>query len=274
MHQFNYDLHNLCVFTDMDGTILGHYDYAYAPVLPVLEKLAQQKIPVVVNSSKTFAEIAIWLRKLHLQPPFVAENGGVIYFDAEKILLGRAYSEIRTLLETLRLEHGWRFEGFGDMTVERVVDVTGLTVDEAVNAKAREVSEPLLWHDSEEALQGFCEVVASHDLQVVRGGRFYHVMGWHDKAKAMQKLLEMRVLQGRDSVISTDNSTVMALGDGSNDLPMLRAADIAVILPAGNFTGLELAENPQATPKKVIYASAAAPAGWALAMEEILLAMD
>ena len=274
MHQFNFNLHNLCVFTDMDGTILGHHDYAYAPVLPVLEKLAQYKVPVVVNSSKTFAEIALWLKKLHLQPPFIAENGGVIYLASQKILLGRVYSEIRSLLEKLRIENGWRFEGFGDMTVERVVEVTGLLADEARNAKAREVSEPLLWHDSEAALQAFQQALQAADLQLVRGGRFYHVMGWHDKAAAMQKLLEMQVLHARDSMISADNCTVIALGDGNNDLPMLQCADIAVILPAGNFTSLELAENPQATPKKVIYASAAAPAGWALAVEQILMAID
>lgn len=257
-----------CIFTDMDGTVLGHHDYQYAPVLPVLEKLANQQIPVVVNSSKTHAEIANWLEKLNLQPPFISENGGVIYLPAgNKQILGTPYPQIRAFMQQTRQAFGWSFEGFGDMTVERVVEVTGLTNDEASQAMQREVTEPMLWHDSEEALEAFTEQAASKGLQVVRGGRFYHVMGQHDKAKAMNWLVTEG---GLLTETQRENLCLVALGDGNNDRAMLEAADIAVVLPAGNFTSLQIEAKPEAYPKQVIYAQQAAPEGWAQTVNQVL----
>ncbi|WP_321277221.1 HAD-IIB family hydrolase [Thiomicrorhabdus indica] len=269
-----------CIFTDMDGTVLGHSDYEYAPVLPVLEQLAKEGIPVVVNSSKTYAEIATWLEKLNLEPPFISENGGVIYLPSRaqvpiraqvpagnKQILGTPYPQIRAFMQQVREEFDWQFEGFGDMLVDRVVETTGLATEDAEQAMQREVTEPMLWHDSEESLEAFIQLAERIGLQVVRGGRFYHVMGQHDKAKAMNWLLTESGLLGQKQ---RENVCVVALGDGNNDRAMLEGADIAVVLPAGNFSSLEIDAKPDGYPKKVIYAQKAAPEGWAETVRRIL----
>jgi len=48
----------LLVFTDLDGTLLTHEGYSWQPAAPALERLRQLDIPLILNSSKTAAEIA------------------------------------------------------------------------------------------------------------------------------------------------------------------------------------------------------------------------
>ena len=47
----------IAIFTDLDGTLIRHEDYSFAPVKALLRKLQFKHIPVVLASSKTRAEI-------------------------------------------------------------------------------------------------------------------------------------------------------------------------------------------------------------------------
>ena len=69
------------IFTDLDGTVLNHHNYAYEAVLPLLEQLQLRGVPVILNSSKTLSELEVWQRRLHLHTPMIAENGGVIRYQ-------------------------------------------------------------------------------------------------------------------------------------------------------------------------------------------------
>jgi mannosyl-3-phosphoglycerate phosphatase len=46
----------LMVVSDLDGTLLDHSDYSFDLVLPVLDRMDEAGIPLVVNTSKTRAE--------------------------------------------------------------------------------------------------------------------------------------------------------------------------------------------------------------------------
>ena len=48
------------IFTDLDGTLLDHYNYDFSPAQPMLSWLAEQNIPVIPATSKTFAELLVW----------------------------------------------------------------------------------------------------------------------------------------------------------------------------------------------------------------------
>lgn len=252
----------LIIFTDLDGTLLNHSTYDYEAVLPMFERLKQLGIPVVLNSSKTLSELEEWKSKLKLDTPVIAENGGVMTVpDAslkseEKVLIGHPYQEIRSYIEHLRDVHGWQFEGFGDWTLSEVMNHTGLHHKEALLATEREVTEPILWHDSDENLQRFKDALEQTQLTLKKGGRFYHVMGKHDKADAMHFLVNKEYFScGRDCV-------VMALGDSDNDIAMLNYADIPIVIsnPAGK--GIEI---PSA-----VYTDSEAPDGWIEAVEAVL----
>ncbi|MEA3406313.1 MAG: HAD-IIB family hydrolase [Pseudomonadota bacterium] len=253
-------MNNYTIFSDLDGTLLNHHTYAYEAVLPLLTQLADRNIPVILNSSKTLSELEVWKQRLSLKTPMIAENGGVIrYDDGETMhtkLIGKPYSEIRSFIKHLRKFNGWQFEGFGDWTVAEVMNHTQLKINDAVHAKEREVSEPILWNDSEESLARFKNALSAEGLTLKKGGRFYHVMALHDKADAMQ------FLEGNKAFGCGQACTTIALGDGGNDLAMLEYADIAVVMPPANGAPLQV--------ESAIYSKLEAPQGWVESIESIL----
>ncbi|MBO1926438.1 HAD-IIB family hydrolase [Thiomicrorhabdus sp. 6S2-11] len=265
------------VFTDLDGTLLGHHDYHYQPVLPMLKKLQSLHIPVILNSSKTFYEMRDWLERLGLQPPFIAENGGVIYFSTndenQKRLLGKDYSQIRQILQQLRHEQGFNFKGFGDGTVEDVMRSTSLDRASAQQAMQRAVTEPITWLDTMTRLEQFKTLLAEHGLQLQKGGRFYHVMAHHDKASALEWVVNQSVSAGRfgeqnsnlAEKVFAKSPWVFALGDGGNDKQMIQTADVGLVLPAANGDSLKIDR------KNVFTAEKSSPYGWVEALQEYLI---
>lgn len=250
----------LVIFTDLDGTLLNHHSYDYEAVCPLIQKLKASNIPLILNSSKTLSELEIWQQKLDLPPPVIAENGGVVLLPngegAQQVYIGRPYDEIRQILVELRNHHGWEFEGFGDWTLAEVMNQTGLKTREASLAKERDVVEPIVWNDSEEAFKIFEAELEKEDLRLKRGGRFWHVMGKHDKAEAMQFLVN------KEYFSCGTICTIVALGDSDNDLSMLNYANIPVVMPRAVGKPLEV--------NGAIYIDEEAPHGWVKAVEQIL----
>lgn len=271
------------VFTDLDGTLLGHHDYQYLPVLPTIKKLQSFGIPVILNSSKTFAEINEWLDRLGLEPPFISENGGVIYFSKndpqQKRLLGMDYAQIRVILEGLRSQYGFNFQGFGDGTVEDVMRSTSLDRVSAQQAMQRAVTEPITWLDTMTRLQQFKSLLAEHELQLQKGGRFYHVMAHHDKASALKWVVKHSLYNVDEDETEHGNALsenlanrvfakspwVVALGDGGNDKQMIAQADIGLILPAASGDNLKIKQS------NVFFTEKSSPYGWVESLQTHLL---
>lgn len=261
----------LVVFTDLDGTLLDKRDYGWAPAADVLSRLAELGVPVVLNSSKTAAEMGELRNELRNGHPFVGENGGALcipfgYFEGalthpgtpcDVTPCGVRYNVIREVLVQLREREGYRFRGFGDCTDSEVMAATGLDLESAQRARQRAATEPLEWLDSPERLEVFERAVREQGLQVTRGGRFVHVMGEVDKGRAVQQLLQRYRARFGD-VVS------VGLGDSPNDLPMLNEVDIAVVIPGG------AAPNMQPQAAEVLRPKAPGPTGWAWAMRRIL----
>jgi mannosyl-3-phosphoglycerate phosphatase len=279
----------LLVFTDLDGTLLDHHSYSFAAALPALQRLRELNIPVVPVSSKTLAELAPLMRELGNPHPCIAENGGLIavppdYFAAPDAaapltegyrVLGAPsrYDEIRRTAQRLRAEQHYQFRGFGDMSAEDVADCTGLSTSEATLAKRRLCSEPLLWLDTGAALDHFREALEETDLQLVQGGRFFHLMGRHDKASAIRELCEHYRSAG------FSDFRTLGLGDSPNDIPMLQAVDAPILIrrPDGSCLSLQTdhpaccseSPGPEGWNQSVLQVLDAAAAGTPLTCAEI-----
>lgn len=255
------------IFTDLDGTLLDHDTYSWAPAAEALEDLRRRQIPVVLNSSKTLAELRPLRRALGLDHPVICENGAFIdvpqgYFTSAMPL--RAPPPSREVVQAAYLEvtagHRYRCEAFFELGVAGIARVTGLDAASAARANDRHATEPVLWHDSAAALEQFSAAIAALGLRCVRGGRFLHVMGDADKASAMGDLM---AAWARETPLRPPTS--IALGDGPNDIEMLAAADIAVIVRARHGQHIDLGDHGC-----VIRTEEYGPAGWHNAIRQLL----
>jgi mannosyl-3-phosphoglycerate phosphatase len=230
------------VFTDLDGTLLNHDDYSYKAAMPAIEELRANGTPLILVSSKTRAEMAQLCAELVITDPYVCENGSLIVMPeawvksfgiatdsftfsdgAWQFVQGAKRPQILMLLAELKRHYD--FTGFAEMSVANVVDCTGLSEAAAAQAMQRLATEPLLWHDKESALIEFAQQLSKHNLRVVKGGRFYHVMAHCDKSDAVRYLLNTYESHYGAKVKS------IALGDSPNDLVMLKEVDQAVVMP-------------------------------------------
>ena len=273
------------VFTDLDGTLLGHDDYAYEPTLPLIKKLQDADIPVVLSTSKTLPEVIEWRRRLGLSGPFMVENGSAIYLSEpaagvpaagdpaagdpaagdpaagdpaagvlaagsrdtrpDRIVLGVPIKQLRTCLAP--------FEGsvvdFTTCPLEQAMALTGLDEASTLAARNREFTLPLQVTDPgiEDQL---AHSAGAAGFQCTRGGRFLHLQGACNKGMALQEI--RRVFENR----SGQRPITIALGDNENDRAMLEAADIAVVMRTDNGHVLQLDRE------QVIYTHQTAPHGW------------
>ncbi len=269
---------SLVIFTDLDGTLLDHETYSEEPARPALERVRQLGVPLIFCSSKTRAEIEPLRRRLHNRHPFIVENGGAVFIpkgvfpfrpdDSREvdsylvIELGERYEVLRRMLAELRRETELPLVGFGDMTADEVMRQTRLPRQEAVLAKRREYDEPFysLTPLSVEEERRLEQAVRRHGLSLTRGARFLHLMGDNDKGKAVRLVLN---LYERNSGRRPKSA---ALGDSLNDLPMLEAVDVPILVqkPGGEYDARVLEHlDPRRAP-------GVGPAGWNAAVMALL----
>ena len=265
----------LVVMTDLDGTLLDHHTYSYAPALPVLSRLKTAGIPLILNTSKTAAELEPLRKELKNLDPYIVENGSAIFvpvnYLGEEIestaqktgdnvhVLGALRAEILAVIQKIRADEKFLFTGFADMKVSEVTDHTGLSETEALLAATREYSEPLIWQDSARQLHSFGALIANHGLRLLKGGRFVHVIGACDKGQCLRWLKE------RFTNSFGKRPPFVALGDSHNDVAMLNAADIAVIVRSSQHEPPVLEKQ-----SSIITTEDFGPQGWADALTQIL----
>jgi mannosyl-3-phosphoglycerate phosphatase len=229
----------LIVFTDLEGTLLDQNTYSYAASLRALRKLQTLKMPVVLCSSKTRAEIEPVWRELSLADPFIVENGGAIYFlpdyfpeavpdarPANKVStlkLGTHISELRAgLAEAARRLH-IRVRSFGEMSQAEIVELTGLTKQQAQAAAEREFDEPFVIEEpSRERM--LATALRMRGFTVTRGDRFFHLSRGSDKGKAARLLMDLYRKEADATLMS------VGLGNSANDLALLLAVERPILI--------------------------------------------
>lgn len=267
----------LVVFTDLDGTLLDHDTYRWEAARPALAALKARRVPVVLCTSKTRAEVLPLREALGFQHPFVVENGGAIYLPAnyfppapaagreeagfQVLELGVRYPRLVRALEEEARASGVKVRGFSRMSDEEVSRLCGLSPAAARRARQREYDEPfLIEQGSHQQKEDFFHRLRERGLHWRAGGRFLHLMGASDKGKAVTRLLQLyRVRYG--AIRS------MGLGDSPNDLDLLAVVDVPVLVarPDGSHD-----ETLRSTLPHARLAAGVGPVGWNQAVLENL----
>jgi mannosyl-3-phosphoglycerate phosphatase len=255
---------SLVVVSDLDGTLLDHTTYDFAPARRALDRLRNEGIPLVLCTSKTRAEVEPLRDAMGNRDPFIVENGGGVFipvgyfpFDVEDaelrgdywvVSIGDRYADLVGTLERASLETGVRVQGFATMSDEAVAEATSLSLAEAHLARDREFDEPFVILDAERG-QELLAAIKHAGKQWTRGGRFYNITGASNKALAVSRLA---ALYRRHLGVTR----TVGLGDAPNDAGFLSVVDIPIVVASPHATRLRaLVPRARVTDRP-------GPAGW------------
>ncbi|WP_148688483.1 phosphoglycolate phosphatase [Methanopyrus sp. SNP6] len=190
------------VITDIDGTITGDDRAVHLKCVRYLRELQKRGILVGIATGNTLYYSRSAATLLGFEGPLIAENGGIVAVDDEEIstvpeedveLIQEAYRELRRRLGVRRTEP------------------PGLRRTEVAIYRDVPVEE------IERVLDG---LGYSDRVEVVDTGFAYHL-----KSKQVDKGKGLLVICER---LGIDPNDVVAIGDGDNDAPLLKASGLGV----------------------------------------------
>lgn len=239
------------VFSDLDGTLLDHQSYEWYAAAPAIDALKSINAGLILASSKTAPEVATVRAELKIEHwPAIVENGaGVLASHSDDCKEVSHYRNLLSSLQKISPSLRQHFTGFDDMPVKKVADITGLSVKNAALAKQRAFSEPGIWSGNNTEKEIFLKLLRKEGIHAQQGGRFLTLSYGANKADQLLMLAKQ-----------FEPCRTIALGDAPNDIAMLEAADIGVIVA-----------NPDAPPLptldgeaegRIIRTKDAGPNGW------------
>jgi len=229
------------VVTDIDDSLLEPGARALPSERAALDFLASRGIPLVINSSRTHAEIERIQETLRLLTPSISEHGSGLFLPpgcfpsipdraaravgGHVIEFGRPYHEVVEAVRITGRELGVEIVGFADLTIEDAARELGVSDVEAQLAKLREYTELIRIADETDARR-------SHVLNALRRrglrcwpiGRHYLVSATRYRAES---LLTLKALWRHSW---GEPPSIVGFGNSEDDINWLRHADVAVIV--------------------------------------------
>ena len=258
------------IFSDLDGTLIGHSTYSYKAALDTLSMVKKKKIPLIFCTSKTRAEIEKYRKELGIKDPFISENGGAIFVPKnyfgfkfpfsrqtpcyDIIEIGTPIKRILNAIESIK-KRGYDITAFSDMPAVVLSKDCGLKISDAKNAKMREYDEAFKINSKKDEPK-IRELIKKQGFHFTKGGRYCHITGSNDKGKAVKVLTSL--FKRKYLRIKT-----IGLGDGQNDIPMLKEVDVPVIVK--NSANLRLKVDFDA-----IRTKEEGPEGWNNAIKKLV----
>ncbi len=270
----NSNINTYLIFTDLDGTFLSNDDFSFGDNINLTKKLLNLGHHVIINSSKTFAEIYDLLSSNDLLLPIICETGGGIYlpqgqsdnnqsdhlgyiplFEAPKI------SNIQSDLSFVFNEFEGDFRFFDDLDKKDQENLSKLSGDGLILASKRVFTKLIVWESNMDRLEEFTRTLKKYNVNMIKGARFCHLCSAFSKGKSMDILTSYYFNKYCKMTFKT-----IALGDSSNDQDMLIQADIPCII---NSVGNNKINNEELL-KKSMRSSDPAPLGWQECLEKII----
>jgi mannosyl-3-phosphoglycerate phosphatase len=247
----------LLVVTDIDGSLLEPGTQAVPDEQAALDFLAARGIPLVINSSRTRAEIERLHQTLQMLTPFISEHGSALFVPhgcvpfvpprakpavgGNVIEFSRRYHEVLDTLQETSRELGVEIVSFAELTIEEVARELGVPTVEAQLAKLREYTELFRIVDEKDSTRSHLfKVLRRRGLRCWRTGRHQLVTATPDRAESL-RILKAIWKQAWGVPL------VVGFGDSEDDVGWLRHVDVAVVVQ-GEHAGVSrvLAKLPTA----------------------------
>ena len=264
------------IFSDLDGTFLHHQNYSYGKNDLVIKKLKKNNHQIIFNSSKTFSEIKLILKKFKLtMMPFSCENGATLYFPKtvfKKIKKSQSFEDYWKINLTnknslkwykilKKLKKDFHFELICDLSKNDLLKLTNLkNIKQMLN---REASQLIIWKDSKKNFNEFSKMIKfNYKGSLNQGGRFVQISSPCNKRIATKEICHIYHETFHDKYYQP----FLALGDNENDRDMLNFAKHACVIKNKYSTPIKL----NSLKKNVFYSQKEAPWGW----QESLMSLD
>jgi mannosyl-3-phosphoglycerate phosphatase family protein len=230
----------ILVFSDLDATLLDPRRHSNVDEVTreALARVVRERVPIVLSSMRTRAEVEAIQQELGITHPFICENGAAVFipngyfgFDIphardiagyKAVEFGRPYTEVVRRLHHAAGRLGVEIVGFGDMSVEDVAVDCGLPLLQARLAKLREYTEPFRIRREGADVNRLVNALRAAGLTCSNRGRYYH-------AGTVRCDLGAQLLCGWYRRAFGHMMTVV-FGDHVSTAPLLRQADVPLIV--------------------------------------------
>lgn len=267
--------HFVLIFTDLDGSLLDHHDYSWSAAAADIDIIKKRGIPLIYNTSKTYPECTKLQQSMGICDPFIIENGSAIVFPKHSTLLeiidpqllqeneevghilhlGSEYNHLCTLLDEWITHYKLPIIGFNHMSTEKIAEETGLSLADAKLAAGRSSSLPFTFGGSPQQLSMLENLAQTHQLKILKGGRFYHLIGQSDKGTALEYLTTLYNQRLNATGIT------LAFGDSQNDIAMLESSHYPTAIPSASGQQNSLSSENLSN-SNTFFATKPGPAGW------------
>ncbi len=235
------------LFSDLGRPLIDQLTHSPGAATPVLERIRDKRIPFVLVTDKTRAEVEFWRDATGIRYPFIVEGGGAIFFPShffpqghlpvpfktvrrggyDVLEFGATYDQLVSDLEQAADMSRCVVRGFHGMTSTELAEDAGMSELDAQLAKQREYSEPFrVVHGDigvlEETIQALGRRLTRRDsYSVITGNN--HVSG------------AVRILS-QAFTMSYGHVTKIGLGTGPDDVPFRKVMDRVVFAEPANWT--------------------------------------
>jgi len=192
--------------TDVDGTLTDKERRLNVQAMQVIRRMTEAGIPVVLATGNVLPLALALHRFLGLASPIIAENGGVLYHVEDGHEIMERLADRRVALAAYR----------------RLVNA-GLPVRRLFTDR---------WRESEVAIE---EGVSEGRIRAALRGQPVFIENTGFAMHIMQRGAgKLPTLQRALRLIGLTPGDCLALGDGDNDVPVLRASAWGVSFPSGS----------------------------------------
>jgi mannosyl-3-phosphoglycerate phosphatase len=266
------------IFTSIEGALVDSGSLSWIAAADALAEIGRRRVPFVLASAGTRAQLEPLRRKIEHSHPFITESGGGVFLPDGYFSLalegaaragryfcapfGRPYGAVTQALEEIAAAAQATVVGYAQMSARELAQNTGESLRDAELARQREFSERFFFAgDADKAASRFAAVARERRWEAVPGDPFWELRSGNDVGRAVRYLMRLYRTSTRSRLSS------VGVGSTAEDLPLLLAVDHPIILPS---THKKLAEALTSRLPNASAGEASGPHGWNEAILAIL----